>query len=321
MKVFLLTFALFFSFTLIQSDPVTAYVQAVKQDQSFPILKENDITKLRERIQQEAPSKYIAPIDARVDRIWKGIPGLNGREVDIEATIRKTLKQKKNKEQIQWVYKKLLPQKSLDDLGAVPIYRGNENKKAAALMINVAWGTEYLPQMLKILKQEQVTATFFLDGSWLKKHPEEAKKIVMAGHEIGNHAYSHPLLSRMTQGRIEREIAQTNQLIKQTLKLNSSLFAPPAGDFDQRVVDIAHQHKMRTILWTVDTVDWRKDSTPDKMVARIEKGVSSGSLILTHPTDRTVVALPQIIRSVKRKGIKWITVGSMLSSKRLEEIE
>ena len=70
-----------------------------------------------------------------------------------------------------------------------------------------------------------------------------------------------------------------------------------------------------------DTVDWRKDSTPEKMVGRIEKGIAPGSLILTHPTDRTLQALPQMIRIIKGKGIKMGTVEEVLSSERMEKIE
>ncbi|SFJ23540.1 polysaccharide deacetylase family protein [Thermoflavimicrobium dichotomicum] len=307
--------------SLVQSEPVTLYVNAVKSDQALPILADQDEReRLREQIKKEAPNHYLPPIDARVDRIWKAIPGLNGREVDIEATLDKTIKQK-NKDTIQWVYKEIPPKITLDQLGAVPIYRGNDKKQAAAIMVNVAWGTEYLPAMLEIFEKEKVKATFFLDGSWLKKHPKEAKKIVASGHEIGNHAYSHPLLSTVSSDRIEQEIGKTSQLINQTLNIKSQWFAPPAGDFDQRVVDIAFKNQMKTVLWTVDTVDWRKDSTPARMVERIEKGIGPGSLILMHPTDRTVTALPQIVRLVKRKGIKLGTVGEVLSSKRMEKIE
>ncbi|MBA4494380.1 polysaccharide deacetylase family protein [Paenactinomyces guangxiensis] len=306
---------------LVQSPPVASYVTSVKEHNSVPAFFQTDEASLiREKVKKEAAKRYIKPIDARIDRVWKAIPGLNGRKVDVEATVEKTIKQK-NKNEIAWVYREIPPQKSLDDLGAQPIYRGNEQKKAAAIMVNVAWGTEYLPAMLDILAKEKVKATFFLDGSWLSKHPEEAKKILRAGHEIGNHAYSHPLMSQISRERIIREITRTQKLIQDTLHVQSRWFAPPAGDFSRQVLEAAQEQRMKTVLWTVDTVDWRKSSTPEMMVSRIEKNIGPGHLILTHPTDRTVKALPQIIRTVKRKGIKLGTVGDVLSSKRLDTIE
>jgi hypothetical protein len=185
MKFFLVLLSLLFTSMAVQSTPVTAYMDRVKQ---MIEPEENKEQRLRKQIQEQAIQRYIAPVDARIDRIWKAIPGLNGREVDLEGTFQATIKQKKN--EIVWKYREIQPKVSLSDLGAVPIYKGNPQKEMAALMVNVAWGTEYVPEMLKILEKEQVKATFFLDGSWLKKNPEVAKQIVAAGHEIGNHAYS-----------------------------------------------------------------------------------------------------------------------------------
>jgi probable sporulation protein (polysaccharide deacetylase family) len=285
--------------------------------QVFRLDEENS---LYERVKSEAPRHYIKPIDARIDSVWKAVPGLNGREADIEETVQRTLKQKKQNK-IVWVYREIPPRISLGDLGPAPIYRGNEQKKAAALMVNVAWGTKHVPEMLKILNEENVKATFFLDGSWLKKNPDVAKQIVEAGHEIGNHAYSHPLMSKISQERMEKEIGQTQALIETILHVKSKWFAPPAGDFDKRVCEVAYRHQMNTVLWTLDTVDWRKNVSPEMMVAKVDQGLGPGILLLTHPTDRTVKALKQILRVGKRKGIKWTTVGEVLSSRRVDMIE
>ncbi len=321
MRVAGLVLSAVFVVWIVQSTPVNSYIVSVKKDNDVSVFKQTDEEqKIYEQVKKEAPKHYIKPIDARVDRVWGAIPGLNGREVDVEKTVERTLKQK-NKDKIAWVYREIPPQISLEDLGMEPIYRGNEQKRAAAIMVNVAWGTEHLPAMLKILAQENVKATFFLDGSWLAKHPEEARKIVQAGHEIGNHAYSHPLMSRVSRERMVREIVRTEELIQKTLRVRSKWFAPPAGDFNRQVLQTAYRQNMKTVLWTLDTVDWKKSSSPEMMISKIEKNIFPGALILTHPTDRTVKALPQIIRAVKRKGIKPGTVSEVLSSKRVDMIE
>lgn len=302
---------------LVDTPLIRAYVVAVKQGEDIPawsFVDEADL--LYKKVKAEAPKHAIPPIDARVDRVWKLVPGLNGREVDIEATVRLTRKQKRN-DPIHWVYRQVKPKVSMDELGAHPIYRGNEQKQAVALMVNVAWGTEHVPPMLEILRQERVKATFFLDGSWLKKNPDMARRIVKEGHEIGNHAYSHPLMSRLSEPRIREEISKTNRLIEETLGVKSRWFGPPAGDFDQRVVSIAASLQMKTVLWTVDTVDWRKSVSPAMMVEKVKTAMGSGQLLLTHPTDRTVKALPQILRTMKEKGYRWEPVGRVLSSERL----
>jgi probable sporulation protein (polysaccharide deacetylase family) len=316
-----LILSVFFALLVTDSFPVDSYVKAVKRKEFVPVLYGTDeAASIRKQVLEEAPSRFLPPIDARVDRVWKAIPGLNGREVDLEATVARTLKNK-DRSRIKWVYREIEPRVRLSDLGAEPIYRGNERKKAAAIMVNVAWGTEYLPKMLEIFRREGVHATFFLDGSWLSKHPKEAEAIRAAGHEIGNHAWSHPLMSRISRDQMEREITRTNELIHRTLGSGSRWFAPPAGDFNRQVCETAWAHGMHTVLWTLDTVDWRKTSTPHMMIRKVEENIAPGTLILTHPTDRTVEALPSIIRAVKKKGITLTTVGEVLSSKRLDPIE
>lgn len=302
---------------IMQHPSIDAFILNVQkgEDQSA-LLLEDPKEALLEKIKEEAPQKEQAPIDARIDRVWKAIPGYNGRKVDIESTYRETLK--KPNQEIQWRYREVPPKIQLQELGAAPIYRGNEKKQAVSLMVNVAWGTEYLPKMLDIFDQEKIKVTFFLDGSWLKKNPEIAKELVKRGHEIGNHAYSHPLMSQISTGRIQEEIGKTQQLIEDTLQVKSRWFAPPAGDYNQHVVDIAWEKGMHTVLWTVDTVDWKKSSTPNLMVQRVSKRISPGSLVLMHPTDRTVVALPQIIQDIKKKDLQLVPVGELLSSSRID---
>ncbi|PTX58631.1 putative sporulation protein (polysaccharide deacetylase family) [Melghirimyces profundicolus] len=304
----------------VYSPSVTAYVKAVKKGTAEPVFKpfhRND--EWRDLIESGARVRNEPPVDARVDRVWKAIPGYNGLEVDQEVTYRLAVKQKKKKS-IPWVYREIPARVNLDQLGAQPIYRGNEHKPMAALMINVAWGSEYLPKMLKILEEEGVAATFFLDGSWLKKHPAEAKQILQKGHEVGNHAYSHPLMSRISRERVRSEIRKTEDLVGR-LGVRSVYFAPPAGDFNRNVLEEAHRMGMKTVLWTVDTVDWKESSTPQWMIQRIRNHISKGSLVLMHPTGRTVEALPQIISTIKEKGLRLGTVGEVLSPNRVERLE
>lgn len=301
---------------VVQSPAVTAYVAAVKEG-DLPALKRGD---LRSEIESEAKRRYEPPVDARVDEVWKAIPGYDGLAVDVEETYR-LAKKREQGSPIPWVYKVVPARVTLDDLEPQPIYRGNEKKPMVALMVNVSWGTEHLGEMLRVLQEERVPATFFLEGAWLKKHPDEARALMKEGHEIGNHAYSHPQMSRLSSNRIREEILRTEQLIGETLGIRSKWFAPPAGDFNHAVVEEAERLGMKTVLWTVDTVDWRKSSTPEIMVERVRRGVAGGSLILMHPTDRTVKALPEIIRVIKEKGLRLGTVSEVLSPRRLEPVE
>ena len=272
---------------------------------------EREIEELAKKI--EEPS-----IDARIDRVWQAIPGYNGIQVDRERSLHFS-KEVGHVNLHTLILQEIEPKVSLSDLPPHPIYRGNPKKPMIAFMVNVAWGTEHLEQMLSIFNQYQVKATFFLDGKWLKEQEKMAKKILAHGHEIGNHAYSHPDLRKLSVERIREEIVKTEELINK-LGTASRFFAPPAGAYDQRVVQIAHEQQMYTILWTLDTVDWQKPSA-ETIVDRILPNLENGSLILMHPTAPTVEALPRLIEGALEKELLPVTVSELISPSRSFFIE
>ncbi|WP_246066872.1 polysaccharide deacetylase family protein [Paenibacillus koleovorans] len=277
-------------------------------------------TQLLDRIRQEAEKRKLAPINAKIDRVWKAIPGLNGRELDVEATWQQAVKLlESGAESFPLVYKEIPPSVKLEDLGAQPIYKGNPNKPMIALMINVAWGDEFLPKMLEVLDKEQVKATFFLDGSWLKKSTETAKTIGGKGHELSNHAYSHKNMSQLGRQQATEEITKTESLLN-GLGIKNTLFAPPSGDYNEQTVQIASELGLKTVLWTLDTVDW-KNPGADTILRRLTPRLEPGALILMHPTVSSSEALEQLIRNIKEKGFQLGTVSELLSPSRLQAPE
>ncbi|AIQ69375.1 polysaccharide deacetylase family protein [Paenibacillus graminis] len=270
---------------------------------------------LRTSIESKAAKLNSPPVDATVDRVWKAIPGYNGLEVDVEATYRKA-KLKGPNAGLKLLYRQIKPGVSLDDLGAQPIYRGNPAKPMVSLMINVAWGNEYIIPMLDILDQEKVKVTFFLDGSWLSRNKELAEEMLKRGHEMENHAYTHPNMSTLSRARATAEIQKTQNLLKESLGVTNIWFAPPSGDFDQETVDIAASLGLKTVLWTLDTVDWRNPS-PDSIISKISSKAEPGTLILMHPTASSSQALRGMIRGIKAKGLQLGTVSQTLSAERV----
>ena len=216
------------------------------------------------------------------------------------------------------VFKETSPEIHLKDLPPAPIYRGNPEKPMVTLLINVAWGNEFIPQMLKTLNEHEVKATFFFDGSWVQKNPDIAKQIYKEKHEIGNHAYSHPDLKHKSPKETEMELIKTNDVIEETLEIKPIWFAPPSGSFNQETIEVARKLDMLTILWTVDTVDWRNPSTAE-MVSRVVSEVDNGAMILMHPTRPTAEGLDKMIRDIKEKGYVLGTVSEMMSENRIHE--
>ncbi|MFD2116779.1 polysaccharide deacetylase family protein [Paenibacillus yanchengensis] len=279
---------------------------------SSPMSKQDQL--LYEQIQEEANKQYIAPENAKIDRVWKAIPGYNGLKIDVDKTFELARLNTKNS-LIPYQYVEVKPEIQLSDLGAHPVYRGNSQKKMVSLLINVAWGNEYLDSMLQTLRDKKVKTTFFLDGSWLKKYPEVAKQIQQEGHEISNHAYSHPDMATLSRQNQNIQIEKTEQLLQSILKVNNKWFAPPSGSFNQTTVDVAKQQGLQTILWTLDTVDWKKPPA-SQIVNKIRSNVDAGTLILMHPTASSRDALAQMIEIIEGKGLKIGPVSETLSSDR-----
>ncbi|MUG70477.1 polysaccharide deacetylase family protein [Paenibacillus validus] len=269
-------------------------------------------------LRAEAEKRNVPAVNAKIDPVWKALPGYNGIEVDIDRSLAAAEAQS-FRQPLPIVLREVPPQIGLDQLGPHPIYKGNPHKRMVGLMINVAWGDEYITPMLNTLEKEGVRATFFLDGKWLSKNVETAKKIAERGHELGNHAYSHKNMSKLSREQNTAEITKTEQLLKEA-GVTNKLFAPPSGDFNQTTVEVAHELKLRTILWTLDTIDWKKPE-PASIVRKVTTRVEPGSLILMHPTSSSSEALAGMIHAIKSKGLRLGTVSEVISADRIPEVE
>ncbi len=113
-------------------------------------------------------------------------------------------------------------------------------------------------------------------------------------------AYSHPNLQQRSEAETMEELKKTNDVIKATLGITPKWFAPPSGSFNKATIQVANRLDMKTILWTVDTVDWRKPATSE-MVRRVVSKVESGSMILMHPTKPTAEGMEAMITDIKAK--------------------
>ncbi|MCG3088874.1 polysaccharide deacetylase family protein [Sporosarcina cyprini] len=309
--LFILTLCvLVFLGTPLRSEPT----ESVKMPTAFTSEKD-----LRQIIDSYAKTMRIKPENAIVDSVWKAIPGYNGLTVDVEASFDRMAPSGKFDESLV-VYKELPPAVRLADLPPSPIYKGNPEKPMVTFLINVAWGDEFIRPMLDVLDKHDVKVTFFLDGSWTAKTPDLVKEIYRQGHEIGNHAYSHPDLAKSTSSKTRDELRKTNEIIEKTIGVKPTWFGPPSGSFTNDTIAIARDEGMLTVLWTVDTVDWKQPDS-DEMVKRVLSKVENGSMILMHPTKPTAEGMDRLIKGIKEKGLAIGTVSGLLSEKRIDSVE
>lgn len=189
-------------------------------------------------------------------------------------------------------------------------YSGDEKSDKITLMINVYWGTEFLDDMLKTLKDNDVVTTFFVGGTWAVKEADMLQKIVDAGHEIGNHGYYHKDQGKLSAEKNNEEIETTHKLVKSLVGIDMNLFAPPSGSYNKKTVEVAKSLGYKTIMWTEgkDTIDWR-DKDSELIYSRATANAKGGDFVLMHPTEATAKSLDRIIKTLKQKGLKITTIS------------
>ncbi|WP_088069537.1 polysaccharide deacetylase family protein [Gottfriedia luciferensis] len=316
LKVLALIVALFLSILVVNNQFTNHYVGKLTSKSSIVTAKTNA---LYEEIKSKAPSYEIAPKDAYVDSVWKAIPGYNGLKVDINASYAKMKKLKKF-DKNKLVLKEVSPKIHLSDLPPSPVYKGNPDKPLVAFTINVAWGNEYIPKMLEVLKKHNAKATFFLEGRWVKNNPTLAQLITAANQEVGNHSYTHPDMARLGSQEIKNEIVETNSVILATTDQKVVWFAPPSGSYRDEVVKIASNLGLSTIMWTADTIDWQKPPK-EVIIYRVMKKVENGTIVLMHPTKPTADALDELLTKIEASGRKVVNISTLLDEKRYDTIK
>jgi peptidoglycan/xylan/chitin deacetylase (PgdA/CDA1 family) len=192
----------------------------------------------------------------------------------------------------------------------VPVYKGTKEDKVS-LMVNVYWGTEYVEPMLDVFDSYEIETTFFLGGSWVEKNHDLARLIVSKGHELGNHGYFHKDHKKISKSANKAEIENCHKIVKAVCGIDMDLFAPPSGSFSADTLDIAEEIGYNTIMWSLDTIDWR-DKDVSLIVKRATEKASGGDLILMHPTRETLEALPVIIDKLLSKGLTVSKVSEVL---------
>lgn len=170
------------------------------------------------------------------------------------------------------------------------------------------------PQLLDMLKQRGIHATFFVIGQMAKEHPEILQRAVREGHEIGNHSFSHPNLGKMSEEGVRRELNGTKDIITNAIARPVTLMRPPYGSLasaQKKLVNGDLGYKI--ILWDVDPLDW-KDRNSDSVARRILEGTHKGSIILAHDIHATTVAaMPRVLDGLLAKGFRFATVTELLA--------
>lgn len=143
----------------------------------------------------------------------------------------------------------------------LPIYSVNTDEKKIAISFDAAWGADDTEDLLKILQDNSVKATFFLCGYWVDKYPNEVKRIFEEGHEIGNHSDTHPHGSQISLEQNKKEILAVHEKIKNLLGIEMNLYRPPFGEYNDTVLQAAKEVGYHTIQWDIETLETKIEKT------------------------------------------------------------
>lgn len=196
----------------------------------------------------------------------------------------------------------------------LPIYCVDTEKKQVALSFDVIQGNTKIDEILAILAEHQVKATFFVTGEWVESYPEEAKAIRKAGHDLGNYGDQHKDMVRLDNEGKTAELTGVQERVKELTGESMELFRPPYGSYDNAVIRNARENGYYSILWSVDSLDW-KDYGTEAIVETVcnHKNLENGAIIRMHNKAKyTTEALKRILTELQEQGYELVPVSELI---------
>ncbi|CAG7656588.1 polysaccharide deacetylase family sporulation protein PdaB [Paenibacillus allorhizosphaerae] len=195
------------------------------------------------------------------------------------------------------------------------VYSVQTEKKLIALTFDISWGDKRTEPILKVLEDKGIKkATFFLSSPWASSHPEIVNHIKSGGWEIGSHGHKHVNYSSLTDEEIQTQIQTAHRVLSEVTGKAPNLLRLPNGDFDKRVLRIAHEMNYTVVQWDTDSQDWLNKGT-ENIINRVVDKAHPGDIVLMHASDsskQTHEALPTIIDKLRAKGYEFVTVSELM---------
>lgn len=198
----------------------------------------------------------------------------------------------------------------------IKVYRSvPTEKKQIALTFDDGPHPTLTPRVLEILERYGVPATFFMVGQNVLNYPEAAKKVIEAGHEVGNHTFTHPHIPRLNEHAIMDEIGKCEDALEELCEYRPHLLRTPQGALTPSLERCLLEDDYILVLWSLDTRDWENKSTAC-IVRTVLDRVQAGDIILMHDfighNSKTPEALEKIIPILLSEGYEFVTVSALL---------
>lgn len=194
--------------------------------------------------------------------------------------------------------------------------RNREKIGKVALTFDDGPHPRYTQDILDILGEYNITATFFVIGVNATLYPDALLAISNSGCEIGNHTFTHENLSNASSADISNELSKCESAIKDRANISTKLFRPPQGSCTKTLEATASSKGYDIILWSIDTEDWAH-TPPEKIVSNVLSSLSNGDIILMHDyisgKNTTCDALKILIPEILKRGYEFVTVSELIS--------
>lgn len=198
-------------------------------------------------------------------------------------------------------------------------------EKVIALTFDDGPDKNETPQLLDLLKQYGVHATFFVIGKRAAAYPDIVKREVSEGHEVANHTYNHPYFNRkLTMRTFSSELSRAHDEIFKATGLETHYFRPPGGYYNEKMVELAKKQGYLIIMWSwdQDTQDWRRPGVK-KIVNKVLNNAKGGEIVLFHDHvmggSQTIDALKQILPELKQRGFTFLTVSELINRRNMPD--
>ena len=180
-----------------------------------------------------------------------------------------------------------------DEYGEFEAYFINEPDNCIYLTFDEGYENGYTPQILDILKEKGVTATFFVTYDYASRNPDLIKRMIDEGHIVGNHSYTHPSMPELTVEDMVTEIKGLSEYIKDKFGYEMTTFRPPMGEFSQQSLGVAKALGYKSVFWSFAYKDWETENQPDLEDAynKITSASHSGAIYLLHAVSSTNTAI------------------------------
>lgn len=199
----------------------------------------------------------------------------------------------------------------------IPIYKVDTNEKKMSISFNCAWGNDDIIQILDTLQKYNIKTTFFCVGDYVQRYPEVIKLMLSKGHEVASHGFTHTKYTTIESGRVRKEVQDFNKVMagivgSETWK-GKNLIRTPYGDWSEAVVKTLNEEGLKTIQWSIDSLDWKTDATKESINNRVVTKLDSGAIILLHSgTKCTADSLDNMLNTIITQGYEVVPVGDLL---------